>query len=412
MSASTDTVATDTDSLATVTNAVGAAPTARYGELGVSVEPTTGKPRKTSKKRDAGPAARNLKEQQRFADGRPVGARSLRFRLTAVIATAVTTAAFITWLGLQHAIGPTRTFPLLLLVAVVGSQLLSNGVTRPLREMASAALYMADGDYTRQVRSRRKDEVGHAAKAFNRMATDLAASDQARKELVANVSHELRTPVAALSAQLENMVDGVTHPTPAALEAALAQTERLTRLVTYLLDLSRVEAGASALHVSEIAVGDFLEEVATDLSMVEASKGLQYMVKVAPDHLTLNADVERLRQVVINLVTNAIRHSPIGGEVRLTAQTLEDRGRACVAIEISDDGPGIAPEDRERIFERFTSFASVERGFPARSTTGGTGIGLSIVKWAVQLHGGRVEVLDSDRGARIRLVIPNRTTPR
>ncbi len=236
------------------------------------------------------------------------------------------------------------------------------------------------------------------------MAADLDASDRVRRELIANVSHELRTPVAALQAQLENMVDGVTEPTPAALELSLEQTERLTRLVTYLLDLSRVEAGASALVLDEFSVGDFLEETAQAMSMVEAAKGLSYVVDVTPPDLTLEADIERLRQVITNLLQNAIRHSPHGGTVRLDAYPVDDE----IVLEVSDEGPGIAPEDRGRVFERFTRAAGASR---QPSTTGGTGIGLAIVRWAVDLHGGHVQVADTDRGATMRVTLPTQARP-
>ena len=123
---------------------------------------------------------------------------------------------------------------------------LAHGMTSPLREMTAAAGAMARGDYTRRVRATSRDEVGELAHAFNQMAGDLAAADRQRRELIANVSHELRTPITALQGVLENIVDGVAEPDPAALRSALAQTERLGRLVTELLDLSRLDAGVRA----------------------------------------------------------------------------------------------------------------------------------------------------------------------
>ncbi|PZR52073.1 two-component sensor histidine kinase [Xylanimonas oleitrophica] len=350
---------------------------------------------------------------RRIPDVRPLDPlRSIKIKLGVLVAAVVTFAAALTWLGLQVQWGPSRTFPLVIALSLVLTQVLARGMTSPLREMTAAVEAMAAGDYDQRVTATSRDEVGTLAAAFNQMAEDLASSDRTRRDLIANVSHELRTPVAALQAQLENMVDGVTEPTPASLELSLAQTERLTRLVTYLLDLSRVEAGASALAVSEIAVGDFLEESAQALSMVDAAKNLRYVVDVTPPDLVLEADPERLRQIVVNLLQNAIRHSPQDGEVRLDAYPQGDD----VVIEVSDDGPGIAPEDRDRIFERFArgslpSHAQPGAGGPTAS--GGTGIGLAIVRWAVDLHGGRVEVADSPsgRGATMRLTLPARARP-
>ncbi|WP_418276251.1 ATP-binding protein [Isoptericola jiangsuensis] len=324
---------------------------------------------------------------------------SLKAKLGLLVVASVTVAVLITWIGLNNGLGPSRTFPLAIILSLLLTQLLARGMTSPLREMTAAARAMADGDYDIRVRSTSMDEVGQLAQAFNTMAHDLGASDRTRRDLIANVSHELRTPVAALQAQLENMVDGVTETTPASLELSLEQTERLTRLVTYLLDLSRVEAGASALVLTRFSVGDFLEECAEAVSMVDAAKGLTYVVDVAPEELELQADVERLRQVVTNLLQNAIRHSPFGGTVRLDAYPFGDE----VVIEIGDDGPGIAPEDRDRVFERFARGTTTSRG---PSSSGGTGIGLAIVRWAVDLHGGHVEVADTDGGATMRVALP------
>lgn len=372
----------------------------------------------------------------RVPDVRPLDPlSSLKIKLGVLVAATVTAAVLITWLGLQASLGPSRTFPLAIILSLLVTQVLARGMTSPLREITEAVQAMADGDYTRRVRATSSDEVGQLAHAFNRMAEDLASVEQTRRDLIANVSHELRTPVAALQAQLENMVDGVVPPTPAALEQAHAQTERLTRLVTYLLDLSRIEAGASALNVGTIAVGDFLEDCAEDLSMVDAAKDLHYVVDVTPEDLVIEGDAERLRQVVTNLLQNAIRHSPQGGVVRLDAYPVDGSEGADVVLEVSDEGPGIAAADRERIFQRFvrgTGSTSDGRGrggppvetFPetAGSTvggtaggtvgsSGGTGIGLAIVRWAVELHGGHVQVVDSERGATMRVTLPARAHP-
>jgi len=368
----------------------------------------------------------------RVPDVRPLDPlRSLKIKLGVLVAATVTAAVLITWLGLQASLGPSRTFPLAIILSLLVTQILARGMTSPLREITAAVQAMADGDYTRRVRATSSDEVGQLAHAFNRMAEDLASVEQTRRDLIANVSHELRTPIAALQAQLENMVDGVVQPTPAALEQAHAQTERLTRLVTYLLDLSRIEAGASALNVSTIAVGDFLEHCAEDLSMVDPAKDLHYVVDVTPEDLTIEGDAERLHQVVINLLQNAIRHSPTGGVVRLDAYPLDPGDGSDIVLEVSDEGPGIAAADRERIFQRFvrgTGSPGDGRGRNAPSpetyadstgsasggtvgSSGGTGIGLAIVRWAVELHGGHVQVVDSERGATMRVTLPARAHP-
>jgi len=342
----------------------------------------------------------------RLPDVRPLDRfRSIKIKLGILVAATVTFAAFLTWIGLYNHLGPTRTMPLAIVISLVLTQILARGMTSPLREMTSAARAMAGGDYSQRVRSTSRDEVGQLAHAFNTMAEDLAQTDLLRREMVANVSHELRTPVTALQAQLENIVDGVSEPDPATMQAALAQTERLGRLVTYLLDLSRVEAGAVDLDIREVRLADFLQEAADAAALVGADKGLRFPVRVRPRTLTVPADAERLHQVLANLLHNAVRHSPPGEEVRLDASRRGDQ----VVIDVVDHGPGIAPEQRALVFERFARGNS-----PAQTgqiPTGGTGIGLAIVRWAVSLHGGTIEVADTPTGCTMRLTLPARRPP-
>lgn len=329
---------------------------------------------------------------------------SIKIKLGVLVTATVTLAALVTWFGLRNHLGPSRTLPLAIVVSVIAVQVIAHGMTAPLREMRTAARAMASGDYSRRVRATSRDEVGQLGQAFNTMAQDLEQVDMLRREMVANVSHELRTPVAALRAQLENLVDGVVPADPATLQAALDQTERLGRLVTYLLDLSRIEAGAVGLEISDVAVVDFLHEAVTATEPLGAAKNVTFVVDVRPPDLTVPADAERLHQVVANLLHNAVRHSPDGGVVRLEAR----RAGGTVVLDVVDEGPGIAPADRQRVFQRFTrGNAPAQTG---GASTGGTGLGLAIVRWAVELHGGTVEVADSPSGARLRVTLPGGRT--
>ena len=325
---------------------------------------------------------------------------SIKIKLGVLVAATVVLAAFVTWLGLHRGLGPTRTLPLAIVVSLILTQVLARGMTSPLREMTAAARAMAHGDYSRRVRATSRDEVGELAHAFNQMAADLASADAVRRELVANVSHELRTPVAALQALLENIVDGVSRADPDAMRAALAQTERLGNLVTYLLDLSRLEAGAIGLDLRDLDVEPFLREAADDASLVAAEKAVTFQITVRPASLLVQADADRLHQVVANLLHNAVRHSPRAGVVRLAGY----RRGGSVVVDVSDDGPGIAPEDRELIFERFQRGNAPSRG--GGSSTGGTGLGLAIARWAVALHGGTLDVAATGPGCTMRITLP------
>lgn len=330
--------------------------------------------------------------------------RSIKAKLAVLSAVTVTASAFITWFGLQSSLGPSRTLPLAIAVSMVLTQVLAHGMTSPLREMTAAAREMATGDYGRRVRATSRDEVGQLATAFNSMAEDLASADELRREMIANVSHELRTPVAALRAQLENMVDGVVEPDDEALSAALAMTERLGRLVGSLLDLSRLEAGAVGLDVVDVPVHDFLQDVVESarIAAEAADRSVRWEVTTTPEDLRVPADPERLHQVLTNLLNNAARHSPAGGAVRVRASYAAATDQ--VVIDVSDQGHGIEPADRERIFGRFQRGNAPSR--TGATSTGGTGLGLAIARWAVTLHGGTIAVVDSPQGATLEVRLP------
>ncbi len=319
---------------------------------------------------------------------------SIKTKLGVLVAVTVAVAASLSVAGLQLGLLPLYTIPAAVLVALVVTQILASGMTSPLREMTAAARTMATGDYTRRVRATSRDEVGELARAFNTMAADLEAVDQQRRDLVANVSHELRTPVSALRAVLENLVDGVSPPDQATLQAALEQTERLGRLVTDLLDLSRVDAGLTPLDVEDLPVEPFLRSVVEEARV--SDRPVAYLVDVHPKELVVPADRERLHQLVANLVDNAGRHSPPGGTVTLRA-TNDD---GLVLLDVVDEGPGIAPADRSAVFQRFTTGATAPGD-------GGTGLGLAISRWVADLHGGSIEVADSASGCHIRVALPH-----
>jgi signal transduction histidine kinase len=287
------------------------------------------------------------------------------------------------------------TLPVALLISVLITQILAHGMTSPLREMTAAARAMARGDYRRRVRVTSRDEVGELGRAFNRMAADLGEMERQRREFVANVSHELRTPITALRAVLENVADGVTPATPEVLESALAQTERLGRLVTQLLDLSRVEAGAVSLDLAGFELGPFLEAAVADARVGHPEP--VFTVRTEPG-LTVRADQDRLHQVVANLLDNAARHSPPGGAVTVTARAQA----AALCLQVQDEGPGIPADERAQVFERFSRGSASHVGPPG----GGTGLGLAIARWVVDLHGGEIAVADSPRGCLIRVLLP------
>lgn len=317
--------------------------------------------------------------------------RSFKFKTAMLVGVAVASAAGVFWITTEWRL--RYALLLALVVSFAVTWLLAHGMTSPLREMTSAARSMAAGDYSRRVRSTSRDEVGQLATAFNHMAAELQAADRYRRELIGNVSHELRTPITALHAVLENVVDGVSEARPETLRTALAQTERLSRLVNELLDLSRLENGSVPLELETFSVRDFVDDAVAEAR--EFGRPVRYHVTVEPPGLTAHADTARLHQVIANLLDNASRHSPQGGQVSVYAH-LEAHA---VLLEVADAGPGIAADERSRIFERFTHGGSRD---------GGTGLGLAIAQWAVGLHGGTIEIVDAP-GCRVRVALPQGT---
>jgi signal transduction histidine kinase len=321
--------------------------------------------------------------------------RSIKLKLAILLGLAGTTGITVFWFGIGWIAWKTAFAAAA--VGLITLQIFAHGMTKPLREMTAAARGMARGEYTRRVRATSRDEVGDLARAFNQMATDLGTADQQRRELIANVSHELRTPITALQGVLENLVDGVAEPDPEQLKTALAQTERLGRLVTELLDLSRLDAGVVALRVEELHAAKFLADSVAQARL--AWPEITFELAPPDRSLRLQADPARLHQVFANLLDNAARHSPQDGTVTLTA--CQDG--STVQFEVIDAGPGIAPDLRERVFERFT------RG-DRSGTDGGTGLGLAIARWVVELHRGTISIADGgsggSTGCRVRVILP------
>jgi len=322
---------------------------------------------------------------------------SLKLKLGIVIVVAVWITAVTTIVGVRAANLPSLLATLLgigLALAVV--QLLARGTTKPLREMAAVASAMARGEHGRQVAVTTNDEVGELARAFNRMTAELAETDRLRRDLVANVSHELRTPIGALQAVLENVVDGVSEPDPDTLATMLAQTKRLGRLVSQLLDLSRLEAGDQPFDIRPFTVRDVLESAARE-ARLHAPEDVIFSID-APTDLRVAGDPERIHQVVMNLVENAVRYSPRPGEIALRASSA---GHA-VTLEVDDEGPGIPADDLTRVFERFY------RGEGRRGADGGgAGLGLAIARWIVELHGGAIRAERRDpHGSHMVVTLP------
>ncbi|HEX2033678.1 MAG TPA: ATP-binding protein [Chloroflexota bacterium] len=275
-------------------------------------------------------------------------------------------------------------------------------VTRRLEDLTAATAALRAGNLAARVPVGGEDELARLQTDFNAMATDLEKAMrslqqerdrvggllQARRELIAAVSHELRTPVASLRAYLDSAISHWDGSPPATLrqdmETMLGEAERLQRLIEDLFDLSRAEVGRLTLNLAPTDVGAVLDRSARAAAPMAWERGrVEVLAEVPPDLPPARADAGRLEQVVRNLVANAVRHTPPGGLVMLTAARADGE----IVVQVKDTGEGIAPQDLPRVWERF-----YRTGNARERDRGGAGLGLALVKELTEAMGGRVGV--------------------
>lgn len=266
-------------------------------------------------------------------------------------------------------------------LGLVFGSLLFRQITSPLRALSQSAQAIADGDLRRRVEIKSKDEIGQAAHAFNRMAESLAQADAQRRNMIADIAHELRTPLTVVQGNLEALMDGVYDLTQENVATIHKQTVILTRLVADLRDLALAESGQLRLERKTVSLADVISQVSGGLEVQAREKGVAMKFETAGNLPKIQADEQRITQVLFNLISNALRHTPVGGTITTSAELHEGR----VLVSVRDTGSGIPPEELPRVFERFYR-ADRSR---ARST-GGSGLGLTIAKQIVEAHGGQI----------------------
>jgi two-component system sensor histidine kinase BaeS len=274
-----------------------------------------------------------------------------------------------------------------LLLSLVASRRLAN----PVLELADAVGDIAAGDLTRRVAVHGHDEIGKLGNSFNRMAESLEAQEKLRRRLVSGAAHELRTPLAIISGELEGMIDGVLPTSRQGLQSMHDEAARLTTILNGLDDLTRAESSVLSLQRESILLKPFLSAITGRFERLFAEKSAVLLLD-CPDGLRLHADPDRVSQIIINLLTNALKAIHTGGRVTIIASGQENAD--CLVI--TDNGTGIAEEDCAHIFERFF-----------RGAGGGLGLGLAIVKELVAAHGGEITVKSSPgEGTSFKIVFP------
>jgi signal transduction histidine kinase len=288
-----------------------------------------------------------------------------------------------------------------LLLSPLLAWMIARWVAAPLQRMASAARAVADGDYQQELATEGPTEVRALAAAFNEMVHRVQAGQQAQRDFVANVSHELKTPLTSIQGFAQAIADQTAGTREAQARAAgiiLDEAHRLQNLVEDLLDLARFDAGQIALELKSMDIGAMLEAVADRMSLRADEKQIR-LVRRIESMPAVVADGDRLAQVFTNLLDNAIRHTPTGGGVGLSAQA----GAGWVTIQVEDTGPGIPPEVLPRIFERFYQLDPARRGGKER----GAGLGLAISHEIVAAHGGTLTAMSVvGRGSRFTVRLP------
>ena len=335
-------------------------------------------------------------EAQRDAK-RPI---SLRAELTILIVVSSVLTFVLAWIATMLGLNGWIALPVAITATLVFTYVTSRHLTSPLAQMIDAAEAMAEGDYSARVHLKKssRDEVGELAAAFNTMADELEHADQMRRDMIANVSHELRTPVSALQAMVENMADGIVEPTPANMESILTQTHRLSDLISFLLDLSRLEAGAASLEIVPIHLAEFISETTGPLEYTDADHGHTIEQRI-PDDLNLEGDEARPHQLFTNIIANALKHSPDNTAILIEAH--DDDSNDTIVVNVVNFGSHIPESVRNDIFRRFVKGKS-----GPGTESGGTGLDLSIARWAAQLHGGTVQVINDPRGVNFEIVLP------
>jgi signal transduction histidine kinase len=282
-------------------------------------------------------------------------------------------------------------------IALLLGGFLAYTLTRQLRELTAATQELSKGKLGTQVAVRSQDELGTLAESFNKMSTDLANSVELRRRMTADIAHDLRTPLSVIMGYTEALSDGKLEPAPEMYEVMHTEALHLNHLIDDLKTLSLADAGELPLYPQRISPGKLLTRAADAYRIQAEQRQVEIQVDIPPDLPEVEVDVERMAQVLGNLMSNALRHTPSGGKIRLAAQQAADQ----VILYVADTGSGIDPQDLPFIFER--SF----RGEKSRvQNEGETGLGLAIARSLVVAQGGTIDAESTlGEGTRFKIAI-------
>ena len=283
-------------------------------------------------------------------------------------------------------------------LAGLAATVVARRITAPLRALQATSRAIAAGDASQRAAVHGRDEIAELAETFNEMAEALAAQDRTRKQFAADVAHELNTPLAVLQAEIEALQDGLTEPTATSLTSLHEETEMLRRIIDDLRMLSLADVGQLPLEATPCAVAPVVERAVRAVQTFADRAGVALRVDLSPGLPDARMDARRIEQVLINLVSNAVRHTPAQGSVTVQATAEE----SALRVAVIDTGAGIPAPDLPYVFNRFY------RADPSRSrATGGSGLGLAIARQLVQAHGGAIAARNNaGRGATLTFTLP------
>jgi signal transduction histidine kinase len=276
-------------------------------------------------------------------------------------------------------------------IAMLLGYFISSAITRRIQSLQTAAQQLAEGDLTTRAPVEGRDEVAALAASFNHMAERLQDADRQqreldrlRRDLVAWASHDLQTPLTAIRVQIEALADGIVDD-PATVQRYLNTTKRQVNDLSLLLDdlfqVAQLDAGGMVIQPADCSLSDLISDTLESFSALANERGVTLGGSAAADIDPVRLDGPRIGRVLNNLIGNALRHTPAGGAVTVSAR----REQGLILIEVSDSGEGISPEDLPHVFERFY------RGEKSRNRdTGGSGLGLAIARGIVRAHGGEI----------------------
>ncbi|MEM9777501.1 MAG: HAMP domain-containing sensor histidine kinase [Chloroflexota bacterium] len=280
-----------------------------------------------------------------------------------------------------------RTMSVVLIIgAVIGITIgvvASRSLTRPLDRLRQAAERIEQNDFSIRVEPQGTDEIKELARSFNNMAEQLETAEELRKNLLSDVAHELRNPLHIVKGNIEAMLDGVFEKNETHLLRVLRQTQLVVKLVEDLDEIARAEAKQLKLNLRSVNLGKLISDVTQSFEHSAQTKNIKLVV-VMPSRLpVVEADSDRIKQIMLNLISNAFRYTPEGGEILIAAEQTQEG----IQVSVKDSGVGINPADLPHIFDRFY------RTDKARSRAkGGAGLGLAIAKALVEMHHGSIEV--------------------